>query len=348
MNNFELVQKMHEKFQLVDRQDGPRALSSEECRFRISAMFEELLEYVEACSLELDVHNPWESVKWAIDLALSETRFENEDLEAQFDALLDLAVFTMGTADRQNFPWDEGFRRVMMANLKKELGSNGSKRGGFKRDLVKPQGWKAPDLSDLVSKSLPGIVVLEGADGTGKTTLAEYLEANYNAHVIHRTWSEDLEKVMDDYLLDSVNEAVSVYSEGGLVVIDRSFITEWVYSEVFRNGTKWKGLHRAMCNGLNGLDACFVVCSIEDDPVYKDHYEALMLERNEMYSDVDKMLDINSYFNFINNRNGSLEFIGPNLGIKNLVSYDIFDHKSVEHFAEEFLIPRLKGINYAH
>ena len=33
----------------------------------------------------------------------------------------------------------------MEANMNKELGQNGTKRGGFKRDLVKPAGWTAPE-----------------------------------------------------------------------------------------------------------------------------------------------------------------------------------------------------------
>ena len=44
---------------------------------------------------------------------------------------------------------DTAFRRVNAANAAKELGPL-TKRGSFELDLVKPEGWTAPDLRDLV------------------------------------------------------------------------------------------------------------------------------------------------------------------------------------------------------
>lgn len=350
LSNHQLVAMMHKKFQLLDRDEGPRTLTQEEYVFRITAMMEELLEYTNACSSNFSTKEKLDSIMFQFKNILNNTEFDNEDLEDQFDALLDLAVFTIGTADRQNFPWDEGFMRVMEANMGKELGSNGDKRGGFKRDLIKPDGWKAPDLSDLVNTPIPRIVVLEGADGTGKTSIAKYLEENYNAYVIHRTWSPDLEKVMDDYLLDSVNDAISVLqAHNRMVVIDRSFLSEWIYSKVFRNGTQWKGLHRAMCNGLNGLDAVFVLCSTSDKEMYREHFSALKDNREEMYDSVDKMQKINHLYHKIVQKFGALDFIGPNLALNKFISYDIANEYNsgspnpAEKFVEHKLIPMLRG-----
>lgn len=113
----ELIRAMHEKFKL--EYDGPpRHLDPEERTFRITAMQEELDEYKSAGRL--------------VD---------------QYDALLDLLVFTLGTLYRQGFPTSPGFQAVMRANMNKKLGSNGAKRGGFKRDLVKPEGWIGPETS---------------------------------------------------------------------------------------------------------------------------------------------------------------------------------------------------------
>lgn len=110
-----VIAAMHEKFDLAYN-GPPRHLDAEERAFRIAAMREELEEYVAA-----------------------------GPLVEQYDALIDLLVFTLGTLYRQGFPILEGFEAVMSANLKKELGSNGDKRGGFKRDLVKPVGWVGPE-----------------------------------------------------------------------------------------------------------------------------------------------------------------------------------------------------------
>ena len=111
----DLVKAMHEKFGLENTK-GVLHLTKEEKEFRSPAMLEELNEYIAA-----------------------------DTLVDQYDALLDLIVFAVGTLERHGFPLLAGFEKVMEANMAKELGQNGEKRGGFKRDLVKPEGWTAPE-----------------------------------------------------------------------------------------------------------------------------------------------------------------------------------------------------------
>lgn len=112
---------MHEKFKITSEEVK---FSEQEKKFRICAMQEELDEYSNAT-----------------------------DSEEEFDALIDLVVFALGTAERQGWLdiFAEGFSRVMIANMQKEIGQN-QKRGSFQLDLVKPKDWKAPDHSDLINK----------------------------------------------------------------------------------------------------------------------------------------------------------------------------------------------------
>lgn len=110
-----LIKMMHKKFQL-NNEGEPCLLSDEEKQFRCKALQEELDEYKNANSL--------------VD---------------QYDALLDLIVFAIGTLERQGLPLLEGFDAVMKANLNKEIGIN-AKRGNFQRDLVKPQNWVGPEV----------------------------------------------------------------------------------------------------------------------------------------------------------------------------------------------------------
>ena len=119
------IARMHQHFDLAVPQ-APRYLSEEERQFRIRAMQEELDEFE-----------------------------DSQSLTDQLDALVDLLVFTLGTAYRQGMGnvFDEAFNRVMNANMAKQLAPTAadSKRG-FKSDLVKPAGWTAPDLTDLVGE----------------------------------------------------------------------------------------------------------------------------------------------------------------------------------------------------
>jgi hypothetical protein len=116
-----LIKQMHRKFGITSEQVK---FSDEEKKFRICAMQEELDEYKEATSKE-----------------------------DELDALVDLVVFALGTAERQGMleVFTEAYQRVMVANCQKEIGQN-QKRGSFQLDLVKPKGWTAPDLSDLVKE----------------------------------------------------------------------------------------------------------------------------------------------------------------------------------------------------
>lgn len=136
-----LVKSMHEKFGLANT-TGPVNLSEEEKDFRVSALQEELNEYRDATSL--------------VD---------------QYDALIDLIVFAVGSLERHGFPLQEGFEAVMRANMAKELGQNGEKRGGFKRDLVKPHGWQSPEpeLENILSR--PSVELFAPKYDTGKARL---------------------------------------------------------------------------------------------------------------------------------------------------------------------------------
>ena len=154
----ERIKEMHSKFGITSNQVG---FSSQEKTFRVMAMEEEIQEFEDASAKE-----------------------------DELDALVDLVVFALGTAERQGLlgVFEQAFNRVMDANMKKEIGQN-QKRGSFKLDLVKPEGWVAPDLKDLV--------IL----GMSKYTLADYLCTLFlNDHSISYA------QIMK-YLFDNFNKA---------------------------------------------------------------------------------------------------------------------------------------------
>jgi len=128
----ESIKKMHLKFGVTHKHVK---WTPEEKDFRITAMQEELDEYIDA-----------------------------ETKEDELDALLDLMIFTIGTAERQGLldVYEEAFMRVMRANCNKEVGKN-AKRGNFSVDLIKPEHWKAPVLLDLVNGENKQGELFEGA-----------------------------------------------------------------------------------------------------------------------------------------------------------------------------------------
>ena len=123
MSNFSDVGWFHKKFDLPVSYGAPRNVDKDLLEFRTKFMQEELDEFAAA--------------KTAAD---------------QFDALLDLVYVAMGTAHIMGFPWEAGWARVQQANMAKVRASadaSDSKRGSS-WDVVKPEGWRAPDIAGLL------------------------------------------------------------------------------------------------------------------------------------------------------------------------------------------------------
>ena len=122
---FALVAEFHEKFDL--RYDGPpRFLDDDAFAFRRRFKLEELHEFL--------------------------TAHQEGDLEGALDGLVDLVYVVLGTAYLQGFDFNEAFRRVHAANMRKERAPEAlASRRGSALDVVKPAGWTPPWLKDLVN-----------------------------------------------------------------------------------------------------------------------------------------------------------------------------------------------------
>lgn len=116
------VHSFHKKFLIPQPTSCGEELDEETQMFRIEFMKEELLEYCEAV-LE-------------------------EDKAKQLDALVDLVYVTLGCALMQGFDFDEAWKRVQAANMKKIAGQPTGRHKTL--DVTKPEGWTPPDHSDLV------------------------------------------------------------------------------------------------------------------------------------------------------------------------------------------------------
>lgn len=144
MTNFSDVGDFHDRFGLhrVDLSDdstvGPQDVTDDLRAFRRTFLLEELREYFEAHGIKLHVTEEWDSVR------------EINHAKA-FDALIDLVYVALGTAHLEGYPWEEGWELVQQANMKKIRATRPeqSKRGST-FDVVKPEGWTAPDIEGLL------------------------------------------------------------------------------------------------------------------------------------------------------------------------------------------------------
>lgn len=144
---FQDIAEFHRAFAL-EYKGPPRQIDGDLAVFRAGFLAEELAEYVTTDTrmqddIVLAVQRAWNA---AAQLGTVPA------LEKKFDALIDLVYVALGTAYLHGFPFDLGWARVHAANMQKVRSASktdGDQRGGS-NDVVKPEGWVAPDLSDLV------------------------------------------------------------------------------------------------------------------------------------------------------------------------------------------------------
>ena len=127
--NYEDVGRFHERFGLRSgnkEQPAEQLATPGLLQFRADFLQEEVDEFVEGLN--------------------------EGDHAKMFDALLDLVYVALGTAHLQGYPWQEGWDLVQQANMAKvraaKDGSDSKRGSSF--DVVKPEGWTAPDIEGLL------------------------------------------------------------------------------------------------------------------------------------------------------------------------------------------------------
>lgn len=124
--NFEQIVEFHEQFDVVTR-EKPGLPDNAMVDFRIKFLKEELSEFIDAV--------------------------EKNDLPEMIDALVDLTVIAMGTADIFGFDWQPHWEEVIKTLMtKKKANHAGESKRGFAADIVKPVGWVGPDHQSILEK----------------------------------------------------------------------------------------------------------------------------------------------------------------------------------------------------
>lgn len=126
---------------------------------------------------------------------------------------------------------------------------------------------------------MKGILVLEGADGTGKTTLARELVARYSAFYIHNGLWPDIWKRHVAALRLALRK-----SQEQLVIIDRLWLSEQIYGDTFRAGPAYDLGARCLDRVLMRYGAVTVLCVRHNFSAHMRHFEELKQTRREKFS----------------------------------------------------------------
>ena len=102
---------------------------------------------------------------------------------------------------------------------------------------------------------------------------------------------------MDDYHLNAINDCIRL-ARNGLVILDRSWLSELVYSEVFRSGTNFPDLAREAHTLLSQANATYVLCCPLLKEEYLANFEKTKSLRTEMFTSMEKCYDAFTYLAF--------------------------------------------------
>lgn len=131
------------------------------------------------------------------------------------------------------------------------------------------------------------IIILDGPDGTGKTTLAERMCTELNAEYLHLTyrWKERI----FDYHTAAIRYAARKRRP---IVIDRWWPSEAVYAKAFRGGSDWP-LQGRMCDRVaKKFGVIYVYCLPDDVQSAVANHAELKQQREEMYEDIEAVADL--------------------------------------------------------
>lgn len=152
------------------------------------------------------------------------------------------------------------------------------------------------------------ILLIEGPDGTGKTTLSQVFQDKYGFDYIHLGPQADIEETYKN-LIETLK---NTYKD---VVIDRAILSNDVYSEVYGGQKLSEKKYTEMIHYIDRV----IVCLPHDKARYLKEFDKLKGEREELYKcDMERVYNLFSLY-------------------KGVTRYDRFEVEDVEDYVDSFI-----------
>jgi thymidylate kinase len=148
-------------------------------------------------------------------------------------------------------------------------------------------------MIDLLEKSKYPIIVFEGPDGAGKTTLSQEMTKLLGARYIHLVYR--FKDRMHLYHYAAIRLAAHL-SQKQPVIIDRWWPSEITYAEAYRGGSKFAKHFTLLEHVANKMGVVYVYCLPKDKQQYLDYYEQLKGLRTKEELDRDPLEGVSKVY----------------------------------------------------
>lgn len=157
------------------------------------------------------------------------------------------------------------------------------------------------------------IILIEGPDSTGKTSLYNAINNLTKAAYIHITKpKDDTEQSYLDMYKNTLEAAKLIRATGQYVVLDRHLISNIIYDRIFENIIRDNAdFVKEMFETID----CFIMSLPSDKEIYLKKFEEMKSTREELYKDMSSIYD--AYYDLWN-------------GVDNLIDAEL-DNMCTDH-----------------
>lgn len=185
-------------------------------------------------------------------------------------------------------------------------------------------------MIDLLEKSRYPIIVLEGPDGVGKSSLGLALTKYLGAKYLHLTYR--FRDKMDLYHYAAIR-CCAHWAQNQPVILDRWWVSEILYAEAYRGGSPFIKRHFLLEHIANKIGLTYVVCLPENRQQYFDHYLTVKAGRTQTELARDPPEGVEKVYDLY------VDFYKTYLGLKeNVMHYDVFKNYNENEVARGIVL----------
>lgn len=139
-----------------------------------------------------------------------------------------------------------------------------------------------------------GLVILDGPDAVGKTTLANKILDGDDGGYVHLTydssWSDPDRELWKLQYFSLIKAAIRL-GQGKTTVIDRHWMSEQIYARVYRGGSNLNAECRQWDRVIQRLCGVYVICAPDAESATARH-RMMHGQRAEMYSPTPQIFEV--------------------------------------------------------